>query len=234
MRDQNAHIPSWPEQIARSPKGRIYTCSHSLRPSVFSPCKPGGVHIGCVSRTVFISTPLSICPIWPHAPCGAWNARYGKRPAATMRLNLTGTNKDDVIHGLGGNDTISGGNGDDIICGGEGIDTLNGGNGDDRLFTATDHPSGQALANGPEAGQSLPCADPRSGAQIHRRRHCPVGRDGHPAWHVVRAGHPTSDATRSGGLRRRRYTRDNEAAVRLNEARRRLFLSIQKRSRPAA
>ncbi len=34
IRNQNAHIPSWPEQISRSSKGRIYTCSHSLRPSV--------------------------------------------------------------------------------------------------------------------------------------------------------------------------------------------------------
>lgn len=44
-----------------------------------------------------------------------------------------GTNKDDIIYGEEGNDTINGLNGDDEIYGGQGNDKLIGGNGDDYL-----------------------------------------------------------------------------------------------------
>ena len=46
----------------------------------------------------------------------------------------TGTNKRDVIMGLGGNDQITGGNGDDVICGGAGDDVVNGDNGNDVML----------------------------------------------------------------------------------------------------
>jgi uncharacterized repeat protein (TIGR01451 family)/CSLREA domain-containing protein len=49
-------------------------------------------------------------------------------------LNLRGTDRPDVIQGLGGNDIINGGDGRDVICGGEGKDTLRGGDGDDTLL----------------------------------------------------------------------------------------------------
>lgn len=66
--------------------------------------------------------------------------------------NLTGTDLNDILNGLGGNDTISGldgvdrlnggdgndsifgGNGDDILSGGDGADTLHGGLHDDTIF----------------------------------------------------------------------------------------------------
>ena len=47
---------------------------------------------------------------------------------------INGTNGNDVIVGLGGNDTIYGGHGNDVICGNGGDDTINGGNGNDWLF----------------------------------------------------------------------------------------------------
>ena len=47
---------------------------------------------------------------------------------------INGTNGNDVIVGLGANDTINGGNGNDVICGNGGDDTINGGNGNDLLF----------------------------------------------------------------------------------------------------
>ena len=45
-----------------------------------------------------------------------------------------GTNNDDVIMGLGGNDVISGANGNDVICGGAGNDVVAGANGNDVLL----------------------------------------------------------------------------------------------------
>jgi 5'-nucleotidase len=47
---------------------------------------------------------------------------------------LTGTNKADVIMGLGGDDVIRGGNAGDVICGGAGDDQISGDNGDDTLL----------------------------------------------------------------------------------------------------
>jgi T1SS-143 domain-containing protein len=47
---------------------------------------------------------------------------------------LNGTSGDDIIYGLGGNDTLNGGAGNDILRGGAGNDTLNGDNGNDILI----------------------------------------------------------------------------------------------------
>ena len=44
-----------------------------------------------------------------------------------------GTDNDDFMYGLGGNDTLDGGGGDDTLYGGSGTDTLIGGDGDDVL-----------------------------------------------------------------------------------------------------
>ncbi|MTJ53227.1 tandem-95 repeat protein [Anabaena sp. UHCC 0253] len=49
-------------------------------------------------------------------------------------VNLTGTNKDDVINGTLGNDIINALNGDDNVFGNAGNDNLVGGNGDDILY----------------------------------------------------------------------------------------------------
>ena len=48
--------------------------------------------------------------------------------------NLFGDTKDNILSGLGGDDTIYGGNGNDTINGDEGNDTLYGDNGDDALY----------------------------------------------------------------------------------------------------
>lgn len=47
---------------------------------------------------------------------------------------LMGTNFNDEIRGLGGNDTINGGIGDDILYGDQGADILAGGGGNDSLY----------------------------------------------------------------------------------------------------
>ena len=44
---------------------------------------------------------------------------------------FSGTEFNDIIYGMGGDDDISAGNGDDIIIGGKGNDVVNGGNGND-------------------------------------------------------------------------------------------------------
>ena len=46
-------------------------------------------------------------------------------------LGNSGSNADQIIHGLGGSDTITGGKGDDLINGGTGNNTLTGGDGKD-------------------------------------------------------------------------------------------------------
>ena len=48
--------------------------------------------------------------------------------------NIGGTSGIDVVHTLGGKDTINGNDGNDILCGGSGNDTINGGNGNDTLL----------------------------------------------------------------------------------------------------
>jgi VCBS repeat-containing protein len=48
---------------------------------------------------------------------------------------LDGGNGDDVIYGGDGNDGLSGGNGEDVLFGGDGDDALSGGNGDDALYS---------------------------------------------------------------------------------------------------
>jgi len=48
-------------------------------------------------------------------------------------LDLSGETKEQIIHGLGGADTIDGGSADDIITGGAGDDIITGGAGDDTL-----------------------------------------------------------------------------------------------------
>ncbi len=48
---------------------------------------------------------------------------------------LIGTNNDDTIYGLGGNDLLSGRDGDDGLYGGAGADSVFGGNGNDVLVT---------------------------------------------------------------------------------------------------
>lgn len=55
------------------------------------------------------------------------------RFSSIERFNVTGTNLDDVLSGLGGSDTLIGGAGNDIITGGGGNDILDGGAGIDRL-----------------------------------------------------------------------------------------------------
>jgi Ca2+-binding RTX toxin-like protein len=47
---------------------------------------------------------------------------------------LAGGGHDDVIFGLGGNDTLLGGAGDDRIYGGSGNDVITGGSGADHLY----------------------------------------------------------------------------------------------------
>jgi uncharacterized protein len=74
---------------------------------------------------------------------------------------LRGTNKADVIMGLGGDDRITGGNADDVICGGAGNDRLIGDNGNDVLsggfgVDALDGANGDdTLIGGPGAGDIL-------------------------------------------------------------------------------
>lgn len=59
----------------------------------------------------------------------------GRRIVGTAKGEyLAGGGHDDVIYGLGGNDTLPGGAGDDRIYGGPGNDVITGGAGADRLF----------------------------------------------------------------------------------------------------
>jgi Ca2+-binding RTX toxin-like protein len=55
--------------------------------------------------------------------------RTGNQNANT----LNGTNADDIIYGLGGNDDIDGRGGDDNLYGGEGRDDIQGGTGEDYI-----------------------------------------------------------------------------------------------------
>ena len=64
---------------------------------------------------------------------------------------INGTSGNDVIVGLGENDTIHGGQGNDVICGNGGDDTINGGNGNDRLFGG----AGDDTLNGGNGDDSL-------------------------------------------------------------------------------
>ena len=81
-------------------------------------------------------------------------ARYHAFACNGANVTILGTNgsdtittvggKPDVIHGLGGNDTINAAGGDDFLCGGDGSSTLNGGPGNDVLIAGfgTDHLNG--------------------------------------------------------------------------------------------
>lgn len=52
------------------------------------------------------------------------------------RFNLTGTERDDTLYGLGGNDTLIGGSGNDSLNSGGGIDFIDGGAGVDTVWNA--------------------------------------------------------------------------------------------------
>ena len=70
-----------------------------------------------------------------HRPPGALRGAAARRSRGTDGPDvLTGTNKRDVIMGLGGADVIRGGNAEDVICGGAGNDTLRGENAADVLL----------------------------------------------------------------------------------------------------
>jgi hypothetical protein len=59
----------------------------------------------------------------------------GRRIVGTTKSEyLAGGGHDDIIFGLGGNDTLPGGAGDDRIYGGPGNDVITGGSGEDRLY----------------------------------------------------------------------------------------------------
>jgi hypothetical protein len=59
----------------------------------------------------------------------------GRRIVGTAKAEyLAGGGHDDIIFGLGGNDTLLGGAGDDRIYGGPGNDVITGGSGEDRLY----------------------------------------------------------------------------------------------------
>ena len=87
---------------------------------------------GCARRAAWSSVTSAISPAAPAPPSRLWSSR----PVSALLCNglvptivgtpenntLTGTNGNDVIHGLGAMTSSNGGNGNDTLCGGEGND----------------------------------------------------------------------------------------------------------------